>query len=626
MTWAPVGLVKNSPEQRTAEFFNERHYALSMDEASLSAKTVAELKAMLSEQGLAVSGRKAELIDRILTNEKHDPMDAVIMNPEQTTMALEDDPIEYDAPLTFKARMQQQVYGPINMGAAIAIGLAVMMVSAVLIVQPAWLGFGEDYEYELIEFDAAQTQKFAQNLVDLGHPDWEGRMSGTQEEANAAQYIISEFAAMGMQTQLNSYEVPMHTVNSEPSLRICVQGNIGGLIQSPCEGPGSGGSDITEFQHRVDYVIQGFSGQSEYTFQQDVQLTDLGNGSDDGLWSSASGTIGYLRSGGSKISNTVMFSKAAENNLAGLIRVNKDYNCGLIEGNDCVPIFKGSSIDDVTAANGGTIPTDIPFIAMSKDAGEILEAAVFNATGTQGVLEMIIDVTNDQEQTIYVPCGIINGQSEEVVIIGAHHDTVYQGQGAVDDSSGTASVMEIGRQLSEVVNQSGTPERTIHFCTWGGEEEGLYGSRAYVAANQNFLRDNLRLYINLDMNHVDADANRGNSVSLFTNNRDDYGHIERITELYESANPDMAERYDIRISLLAGDRGDADGMPYNSDHGPFVYDLGDKTGRAAACYGSGSWEYHTYLDTMDRFNSESLGISVIIYGTYVRLLAYNADV
>ena len=251
---------------------------------------------------------------------------------------------------------------------------------------------------------------------------------------------------------------------------------------------------------------------------------------------------------------------------------------------------------------------------------------MFNATGTQGVLEMIIDVTNDQEQTIYVPCGIIDGQSEEVIIIGDHHDTVYHGQGAVDDSSGTASVMEIGRQLSEVVNQSGTPERTIHFCTWGGEEEGLYGSRAYVAANQNFLRDNLRLYINLDMNHVDADANRGNSVSLFTNNLGDYGHIERITELYEDANPDMAERYEIRISLLDGDRGDADGMPYNSDHGPFVYDLGDKNGRAVVCYGSGSWEYHTYLDTMDRFNSESLGISIIIYGTYARLLAYNANV
>jgi hypothetical protein len=84
------------------------------------------------------------------------------------------------------------------MGAAIAIGLAVLMISAVLVVQPAWLGFEENYEYDLIEFDQNQALTFAQNLVEFGHPDWEGRMSGTQEEANAAQYIISEFAAMGM--------------------------------------------------------------------------------------------------------------------------------------------------------------------------------------------------------------------------------------------------------------------------------------------------------------------------------------------------------------------------------------------------------------------------------------------
>ena len=248
-------------------------------------------------------------------------------------------------------------------------------------------------------------------------------------------------------------------------------------------GPTAFGSEVTEFQHRIDYVIQGFSGQSEYTFQDNVPLTDLGNGSDDSLWSTAGGTIGYLRSSGSKIGNTVMFSKAAENNLAGLIRVNKDYNCGMIEGNDCVPIFKGTGIDDVKAANGGTIPADLPFIAMSKDAGDILEAAIFNSTGSQGVLEMIIDVTNDQEQTIYVPCGIIEGESTEAIIIGAHHDTVYHGQGAVDDTSGTASVMEMARQLKMIVNETGTPERTIQFCTWGGEEEGLWGSKAYVAAN-----------------------------------------------------------------------------------------------------------------------------------------------
>lgn len=592
---------------------------LLMDEAKLSKLTVAELKGILSEQGLPVSGKKADLIERLSISTSP----PVQETSPTSMMVVEEDVVVFDEPMTLMHRMKEPLYGPINMGMAIAIGLAALMVSAVLIVQPAWLGFEPDYDYELIDFDASQAQAYAENLVALGHPDWEGRMSGTQEEANTAQYIISEFAAMGLQTQLNSFEVPMHKVNAEPSLRICVQG-LGG--NSPCEGITAFGSVITEFQHRIDYVIQGFSGQSEYTFQQDVQLTDLGNGSDDALWSTAGGTIGYLRSGGSKIGNTQMFSKAAENDLAGLIRVNKDYNCGMIEGNDCVPIFKGSGIDDVTAANGGTIPSDLPFIAMSKDAGEILETAIFNATGSQGVLEMIIDVTNDQEQTIYVPCGIIEGKSTEVVIVGGHHDTVYHGQGAVDDTSGTSSVMEMARQMSMVVNETGTPERTMQFCTWGGEEEGLYGSRAYVAANQDFLKNNLRLYVNLDMNHVDSDANRGNSVSLFTNNKDDYGHMERITDLYKDANPDMAERYDIRLSLLEGAQGEPDGMPYNSDHGPFVYDLDGKRGRAVVCYGSGSLEYHTYLDTMDRFNAESLGISVTIYGTYVRMLAYNPGV
>ena len=163
--------------------------------------------------------------------------------------------------------------------------------------------------------------------------------------------------------------------------------------------------------------------------------------------------------------------------------------------------------------------------------------------------------------------------------------------------------------------------------TWGGEEEGLYGSRAYVQAFQNSLRDNLRLYLNLDMNHVDADmSTRGNTVTLFGNHQDDIDHVKRIAALYQDERSDVADRYDIRFTTLTGDKGASDGMPYNSDHGPFVYDLGEgERGRAVVCYGSGSWDYHTYADTMDRFNEESLGVSVTIYGTYMRFLAYSND-
>ena len=575
---------------------------------------VAELKTQCEQLGLPTSGKKATLIER-LEQSQNEPL----------MISIEADLVETENRYEYIfSRMKTQIIGPLNLGAIIAIGLSMLMISSVLVLQPSWLGFGDDFDYQLIDFEAEQTRTYAEDLVELGHPEWEGRMSGTIEEANTSQYIIERLEEMGYEPESNEYQVPMHHVNSEPSFRLCVQGGFG---LSPCDGPVGqvGGSQVTIFQHRVDYVIQGFSGQSEYMFDEEIPVTDLGNGSDESLWQSATGTLGYVRMDESRVSNTQMYSYAAQNDLAGIISVNKIINCGQIEGNDCVPIFKGTNYDSLLAANGGTIPTEIPFIAMSRDAGDIFEALVINATEPASI-ELIIDVTNDEERTIYVPCGKIQGRTSEVIIAGAHHDTVYQGQGAVDDSSGVATVLEMARQLAEIVNQTGKPERTIQFCTWGGEEEGLWGSRAYVADMQNNLRENLRLYLNFDMNHVDGDfQNRGNSLTLFTNNADDYRHINNIANLYVKDKSEIASKYDIRFSLLSGDRGEPNEMPCNSDYCPFIYELGGKTGRAVSCYGGGAWEYHTYLDTMERFNEESLHVSGTIYGSYMRLLAYDLN-
>ena len=576
---------------------------------------VAELKQELESFSLPTSGKKSELIERLITHSKEPLMISIEAD-------LIDEESRYDMIIS---RMKSQVIGPLNVGAVIAILLSILMISTVLIIQPSWLGFGDDYDYELIDFDQSQTKSYAEELVALGHPDWEGRMSGTVEEANTSLYVLEKLSEMGYVPQSYDYQVPMHHVNSEPSFRLCVQGSLG---FSPCDGPLGqvGGSQVTIFQHRVDYVIQGLSGQSQYVFDEDIAVTDLGNGTDEALWQSATGTLGYVRMDDSRVSNTEMYSFAAQNDLAGIISVNKIINCGQIEGNDCVPIFKGTNYDALVSANGGTIPTDIPFIAMSRDSGDIFEALVINATEPASV-ELIIDVTNDEERTIYVPCGVIEGRSSEVIIAGAHHDTVYQGEGAVDDTSGVTTVLEMARQLAEIVNNTGVPERTIQFCTWGGEEEGLWGSRAYVAEMQSSLRNNLRLYLNFDMNHVDADfQNRGNSLTLFTNNEDDYGHIKRIAELYNEQRNEIANKYDIRFSLLDGAKGESNEMPCNSDYCPFIYELGDKVGRAVSCYGGGAWEYHTYLDTMDRFNEESLHVSGTIYGTYMRLLAYDLNI
>ncbi len=475
-----------------------------------------------------------------------------------------------------------------------------------------------------LTYDQDRTRGYVEDLLDLGHPEWKGRMSGTAEEQATAEYITTLFEELGYQSTLHTYQVPMHSVNSEPSLRACTPGTAGGFGIVPCS-PADVGQQVVTFNHRMDYVIQGFSGESSITFGQNVEVVHLGDGSDDALWASAAGKVGYLVGGGSVSGNTDIMVRAIENDLESIIRVNKNYNCGKIEGNDCVPIFKGTGFSSIVEANGGSVPTQMAFIAMSKDAGEILESVVINGSGR---IEMIMDVTNDQELTIRVPCGTYYGKNSDLLIVGGHHDTVYHGPGAVDDTSGTASVLEIATMFSEYIAENGDPDRTIRFCTWGGEEEGLWGSNAYVEEMNQDLAANLRLYVNLDMNHVDIDrGERGNSVTLFTNHPDDYNHIKALAEEYKAANPEMAEKYTINLGLYDGEKGESNGMPCNSDHCPFVYNLdgGNKIGRAAVCYGSGSWEYHTYLDDMSRFNEESLGISVTIYGNYMKYLAYNPD-
>jgi hypothetical protein len=173
----------------------------------------------------------------------------------------------------------------------------------------------------------------------------------------------------------------------------------------------------------------------------------------------------------------------------------------------------------------------------------------------------------------------------------------------------------------------GTPKHTIKFCTWGGEEEGLHGSKAWVEKYQKTLADNLIIYINLDMNHVDIDPERGNSLTLFGNYQSDIDHVKNIVSLLESQRPELTSNYTINIRTLDGEKNTPTGMPYNSDHGPFVYDTmqddNDKPGHALVCYGSGSYEYHTYADDMTRFNEESLAVSSIVYGTYARYLAWG---
>ena len=567
-------------------------------EGSFDSLTVEKLKTMLGERGLPKSGKKAELIERLNAS-----------NEEKV--------IELGTSV-----WSRTIVGQFNLAQVVG-SIAAVLLLMVVVFNPSILGFGEDEPvYQPIGFDASQTRWYAQELVNLGHPEWEGRMSGSPEEAAGAQMILDNLTEMGYSPQLNTYPVPMFAVNSAPILSMCIP-PAGGLFGSPVTGAAcnsGAGAQITTFEHRTEFVLQGYSGSADYQFGQEMELIDLDDGTVDSLWTDASGKVGIVRGGNSIDGNTGIYIKAAENGLAGILRINNQSNCGQIVADDCIPIFKSIRVDDMKAANSGSIPENIPFIAVSNNTGnQMLELAAQGA-----FLRLFSDVDNAGELSVSVPCGTLYGKSEDLIIVGAHHDTVYHAQGAVDDTSGTATVLEMARQIAMIANESGTPEYTLRFCTWGGEEEGLWGSKAYVGANANELARNLRLYINLDMNHVDIDiANRGNSLRFFSNSAKDINAMKDVLDVLEKERPDLFPKYSVSTGLLAGEKGEPDGMPYNSDHGPFVYDLPDGVkGNALVCYGSGSWEYHTYADTMERFNEESLGVSVIAYGTYIRHLAW----
>ncbi|MFT4470070.1 M20/M25/M40 family metallo-hydrolase [Arthrobacter sulfonylureivorans] len=69
------------------------------------------------------------------------------------------------------------------------------------------------------------------------------------------------------------------------------------------------------------------------------------------------------------------------------------------------------------------------------------------------------------------------GGSGNVLVLGAHLDSVEEGPGLNDNGSGVAAVLEVALRLAE---QGAVPRDRIRFAFWGGEEDGMHGSEHYV--------------------------------------------------------------------------------------------------------------------------------------------------
>ena len=149
---------------------------------------------------------------------------------------------------------------------------------------------------------------------------------------------------------------------------------------------------------------------------------------------------------------------------------------------------------------GRTVPLWFNF-----DGIEIPTFAATVETGTQlanGVLDGDTGITArfkiDWRPGMYTTTNVIaetkRGDAENVIVVGAHLDSVGVGAGINDNGSGSAVILEIAEQISKF-----KPNNQIRFIWFGAEESGLLGSEAYVAGLTEQERSQIAAMLNFDM-------------------------------------------------------------------------------------------------------------------------------
>ena len=166
----------------------------------------------------------------------------------------------------------------------------------------------------------------------------------------------------------------------------------------------------------------------------------------------------------------------------------------------------------IPIAEAKTLPKIIGVPLSWRDAKPILEnlggplapdswqgglALKYRLGGKRAQVHLKVDM-DTSVQPYYVTEARIRGAEspDEWVILGNHRDAwVY---GAVDPSSGTASMLEMTRNLGALLRQGIRPKRTLVICSWDGEEYALTGSTEWGEEYADELRQKAVAYLNVD--------------------------------------------------------------------------------------------------------------------------------
>lgn len=191
-------------------------------------------------------------------------------------------------------------------------------------------------------------------------------------------------------------------------------------------------------------------------------------------------------------------------------------------------------------------------------------------------------------------------KAEEYVILSAHLDSWDGGTGATDNGTGIITMMEAARILKQVVPH---PKRTILIGNWGSEEQGLNGSRAFVADHPELV-DKIQVVFNQD-NGTGRIANIAGQGFLHA-----YDFLER----WLAAVPKEYKR-DLKTHYPGSPSGGG------SDHVSFVSKGIPGFMMSSLSWGYGNYTWHTNRDTADKIVFDDVQNNAIL----LAIMAYKAS-
>src|SRR5690349_9694050 len=148
-------------------------------------------------------------------------------------------------------------------------------------------------------------------------------------------------------------------------------------------------------------------------------------------------------------------------------------------------------------AAGGTW-VNVDGISIPSVAGR-LDSATALANGVEkGATGLTVRLKVDWRPGTYPTSNVIaetrDGDPNDVIVVGAHLDSVGVGPGINDNGSGSATILEIAEQMRKV-----KPRNKVRFIWFGAEEHGLLGSQAYIDSLPDAERKKIAAMLNFDM-------------------------------------------------------------------------------------------------------------------------------